>query len=188
MFLITGCGRSGSTYITRVLQHCGLDVGHHRLGKDGAVCSFYCFKTDKYPVKTHPVPRPHFDVILHQIREPLKTIASIQTGRSWKWTCRLLPVGEDAPLLTRCCYNWLVFNEEAECQAALTYRIEALEEAWPEIQQLLGFTYNYTKAVTGISKKTNARKHGAVTWEDVRTFAPLIYCDIREAARRYGYE
>ena len=90
--------------------------------------------------------------------------------------------------MTRCCYNWLVFNEEAERQSALTYRIEALERAWPEIQRLLGFAYSYKRAVAGVSRKTNARKHSAVTWADVREFAPLIYDDIREAAVRYGYE
>jgi len=188
MFLITGCGRSGSTYMTQVLQRCGLEVGHHKMGRDGTVCGFYCFDTDKYPVKSHPVPRPQFDVILHQVRDPLKTVASLQTGRSWKWTCQFLPIGTDAPLLTKCCYNWLVFNEEAERQAVFTYRIEALKRAWPEIQRLLGFQHSYKDAIAGVSRNANARKHGAVTWADVREAAPLIYRDIREATERYGYK
>ena len=174
MFLITGAGRSGSTYITKVLQQCGLDVGHHKMRLDGIVCSFYCFEADRYPTR-QPAPRPHFDVILHQVRHPLRSIASIKTGRSWKWTCQFLPVDTTAPLLERCCYNWLVFNEEAERQAALTYRIEALEEAWPDIQRFLGFTYDYELAVAGISKKTNTRDPTEVTWEQVRSVAPVSY-------------
>ena len=187
MFLITGAGRSGSTYIAKVLQRCGLDVGHHKMGRDGTVCGFYCFDVAKYPVKSHPVPRPHFDVILHQVRAPLKSIASLQTGRSWKWTSQFLPLTAKAPLLMKCCYNWLVFNEEAERQAVFTYRIEALEAAWPEIQRLLGFQYGYRQAAAKVSRKANARKHSRVTWADVRDASPFIYCDIRKAAKRYGY-
>lgn len=185
MFLITGSGRSGSAYITQVLKKCGLDVGHHKMGRDGIVCGFYCFEAKRYPTKL-PAPRPKFDVILHQVREPLASIASIQTGRSWKWTSQFLPIPKNAPVLTRACYNWLVFNEEAERQALWTYRIEALKENWAELQRVLKFNTPYSK-VANISKKTNARKHSKVTWADVREWAPFIYCDIREAAERYGY-
>ena len=187
MFLITGAGRSGTKYMAAVLRRCGLDVGHERLGRDGIVSGFYCFEADRYPGKSHPVPRPTFDVILHQVRHPLKNIASIQTGRSWRWTCRFLPVGVGAPLLTRCCYNWLVFNAEAERQAAFTYRIEALESAWSDLQRALGFTTPYAQ-IADVPRNVNARKHGTVTWDDVRREAPELMTGIRATAGRYGYE
>ena len=187
MFLITGSGRSGSTYITRVLQNCGLDVGHHKMGKDGTVCGYYCFDAKGYPVKSHPVPRPHFETILHQVRDPLKSIASIQTGRSWKWTCQFLPVSEDAPILTRACYNWLIFNEEAERQALWTYKIEKLEKVWLDLQRVLIFDTSYEVATKYIPRNTNTRKHKKIKWQDVKDAAPEIYADIKAAAIRYGY-
>ena len=186
MFLITGSGRSGSSYIARVLQECGLDVGHHKIGSDGIACGFYCFDVDRYPVKSHPVPRPKFDVILHQVREPLASIASIQTGKSWKWTNQFLPIANDAPLLIRCCYNWLIFNEEAERQALWTYRVENLKNVWLDLQRVLCFDTPYYE-IANISRKTNARKHAAVTWHDIRNAVPEIYDDIRKASARYGY-
>lgn len=185
MFLITGAGRSGTKYMARALQRCGLDVGHEQVATDGIVSSFYCFDAPGYPGK-HPAPRPQFDLILHQVREPLASIASIQTGRSWDWTCQFLPVSEDAPLLRRACYNWLVFNEEAERQAVLTYRIEALENVWPTLQRLIGFEAPYS-AIANLPRTVNARKHSSVTWSNVKQAAPEIHDDIRNAAVRYGY-
>jgi len=186
MILITGAGRSGTTYMARALQRCGLDMPHERLGRDGTVSSLYCFDAPWYPGKKHAVPRPEFDVILHQARHPLNSIASIQTGKSWDWTCQFLPVGEDAPLLQRACYNWLVFNEEAEGQARYTYRIEALVNAWPTLQRLIGFEAPYS-AIADLPHTINSRKHSSVTWDNVREAAPKIYDDIRAAAERYGY-
>ena len=187
MFLITGAGRSGSSYIAKVLKRCGLDVGHHKMGKDGIVCGFYCFDVKRYPVKSHPVPRPKFDVILHQVRDPLKSIASIQTGRSWKWTSQFLPIPGDASVLTKACYNWLVFNLEAERQALWTYRIEDLKDVWRDMQRVLSFDRDYPSATFNVPLNVNTRKHSKVTWVDVKRSAPLIYKDIREAAQRYGY-
>jgi len=187
LFLITGAGRSGSTYIAKVLQNCGLDVGHHRMGKDGIVCGFYCFDVDRYPVKSHPVPRPKFGVILHQVRHPLKSIGSITTGRSWNWSKQFIPIPDSAPRLTRACYVWLIFNEEAERQALWTYRIENLKNVWLDLQRVLIFDTPYWKAIKDIPRKVNARKHNTVSWGDVKQAAPEIYQNIRDAAERYGY-
>jgi hypothetical protein len=185
MFLITGSGRSGTKYMATVLRQCGLDVGHERPGRDGIVSSYYCFEAAWYPGQ-HVAPRPAFDVVLHQVRHPLRSIASITTGHSWKWTCQFLPVGPRAPLLRRACWNWLVFNEEAERQAIFTYRVEDLEEAWGEIERLLGFEADY-RSISDVPRDINARRHRAVAWADVRRVAPGIYGRIRTAAKRYGY-
>lgn len=186
MFLITGSGRSGSKYISTALRQCGLDVGHERLGHDGIVSSYYCFDASSYPGH-HPVPRPHFDLILHQVRHPLRSIASITTGHSWRWTCQFLPVTPSAPLLRRACHNWLVFNEHAERQAVLTYRIESLAEAWPDLQRLLDIEADYS-VIADLPTNINTRRHRQVSWTDVKRAAPRIYDQIRAAAVRYGYE
>lgn len=185
MFLITGCGRSGTKYIAIALQRSGLDVGHERMGNDGIVSAFYCLDVNQYPGK-HSVPRPEFNLILHQVREPLETIASLQTGKSWGWICKFQPIDIDAPLLKRCCYHWLMLSEEAERQAVLTYRIESLEDEWPTLQRLIGFEAPYS-AIANLPRTVNARKHDDITWSDVKQAAPEIYDDIRAAANRYGY-
>lgn len=187
MFLITGAGRSGTKYIATVLRKCGLDVGHEGLGESGIVSGFYCFDADWYPNDRHPVPRPQFDLILHQVRHPLRVIASMQTTHSWEWACQFLPIDESAPLLQRCCYNWLIPNETAERQAAFTYRIENLEGVWSELQRLIGFDASY-KIAASLPNDINSRPHGNVTWNDVQKAVPEAYSTIVNAAERYGYQ
>jgi len=185
MILITGCGRSGTKYITAALRTCGLDVRHERMGADGIVSSFFCFNAPRYPGR-HPQRRPKFDIVLHQVRHPLKSIASIQTGRSWAWTCQFLPVGQKAPLLKRACYNWLIFNEEAERISQWTYRIEVLPEVWPELAARLHIDATFA-TVAAIPRNINTRPHSAISWEMVDAAAPEISDRIRAAAQRYGY-
>lgn len=185
MFLITGCGRSGTTYITTALQRCGLDVGHERYGRDGIVSGFYAVDAPRYPGR-HPNPRPLFDVVLHQVRHPLRTIASVTTGRSMTWAQPFVPVEPGASTLRWACYYWLAWNRAAEGQAAFTYRIEALEAAWPKLQEALGFDAGYS-VTAGIPRAINARRHRRVTWAGVHRAAPEIYADIRALALRYGY-
>jgi hypothetical protein len=186
VFLITGAGRSGSTYITRVLKRCGLDVGHHKMGKDGIVCGFYCFDAKRYPTG-NPAPRPKFDVILHQVRDPLKTIASVTTGNSRGWARQFVRVEHSASPLRWACYYWLTWNLEAERQALWTYRIENLKGVWPDLQRVLCFDKDYDSAIFNVPLNVNTRQHDSITWQDAKLAAPEIYGDIREAAKRYGY-
>lgn len=80
--LITGCGRSGTTYISAVLQEFGLDVRHECYGADG-ICSWpMTVVDDDLPWKWLPPGRNKdmkFTHILHQVRHPLKVIASFYT-------------------------------------------------------------------------------------------------------------
>jgi len=186
MFLITGCGRSGTSYMTKVLNNCGLNVGHEALGRDGVVSGRYCYEAEFYP-GAHPAPRPHFDVILHQVRRPLKTIASVMTGRSRLWSQQFVPVELTASTLRFSCYYWLTWNLEAERQALWTYRIEDLEDVWLDLRRVLCFDTSYDLATSGVPKNTNSRQHASVTWQDVKKAAPEIYEDICLTADRYGY-
>jgi len=187
MLLITGSGRSGTAYITRVLQRCGLDVKHEAVGKDGSVSGFYCFEAKSYPGK-HKTPRPKFDVILHQVRDPLKTIASVTTGRNRDWSQQFVDVEHDASPLRWACYYWLTWNREAERQALWTYRIEELSTAWETLRSVLDFDTDYASATFNVPLTVNAREHAAITWRAVQNAAPEIYDSIRAMADRYGYE
>jgi len=184
-FLITGSGRSGTKYISAVLRVCGLGVGHERLGIDGCVSGFYCFETDHYP-GAHVSPRPKFDVILHQVREPLKSIASVTTGRSRKWAQQFVNVEKDASPLRWACHYWLTWNKEAERQALFTYRVEALKDVWPKLQEALSFNAPYS-LVSEIPKTINKRPHRPCNWNQIKEAAPEIYDEIKDAAWRYGY-
>jgi hypothetical protein len=66
-FLITGYPRSGTKYTAKVLNKTSLDVGHEFKGKDGCVSWKHLPKA------------LDFDLVLHQVRNPLKVIGSSHT-------------------------------------------------------------------------------------------------------------
>lgn len=184
MFLVTGCGRSGTLYTATLLQAAGLDVGHEVCGDDGAVSSLWAVADTHYPVY-HAQRRPAFDLVLHQVREPLNTIASLTTARydSWLWAARHVALDLRWPVLRIAAEYWLAWNRLCEAQAALTYRIEAISEAWWRICELIGAD---VPRPAGIPTNIHSRAHGRVTWHDIEATTPQA-ADIREMATRYGY-
>lgn len=191
-FLITGGGRQGTTYMRNVLCNAGLDVGHERMAANGAVSAGWCINTHQYPGNHQQGPRPHFDVILHQVRHPLDTIASLQAVEFWDWNCEHISATPDDLLLVRASSYWLEFNLKAEAQAVMTYRIEDLEKAWERVwvaislydERLRGRRPLYKDVVAGIPTNLNTRKHKPLTWKDI----PAGWRGaIRSLARRYGY-
>ena len=185
MFLITGCGRSGTMYMAKVLQSAGLDVGHETLGTDGVVSSIWAVADDWYPSYHQQRKRPAFDVVLHQVREPLATIGSLTTAQpgSWRWNARHVPirVGEDSVLQMAAKY-WYWWNLIAGAGAQYRYRIEDLAQEWQPIQQVLGFQGALDRS---LSRRTNSRPHKRVTWDEVERAVPDL--PIRELAEDYGY-
>ena len=63
--LITGAPRSGSYFTTRLLYNLGLDIKHEKTDTHGTVSSL------------HLINPTGFTKVVHQIREPLKTICSL---------------------------------------------------------------------------------------------------------------
>jgi hypothetical protein len=171
--------------MAKVLRAAGLDVGHETLGKDGVVSSIWAVEDERYPVYHHKGPRPEFDIVLHQVREPLATIGSLTTALpgSWRWNARHIPIKpQEQTLLQLAASYWYWWNQLCEYVGQYRYRIEDLDQEWHTLQQLLGFTGELDKSV---SKKTNARQHVEVTWDEVGTAVPEL--PVRDLAIVYGY-
>lgn len=188
-FLITGCGRSGTKYMATVLQTIGLDVGHERLGRDGAVSGIWTVESDSYPSFHQQGPRPHFDLVLHQVRHPLPTIGSVTTGspESWEFNCRFIPATLKEPLLIRCAKYWLYWNRIAQEQATFTYRIENLKKVWIGLMRLLRTEASYDQIIH-LSRSMNTREHPEVTWDVLEKNVPRPLVDeVKALGRSYGY-
>ena len=71
--LITGCGRSGTSYMSSLMRKTGLDMPHEVMGRDGMVGWQQARDTSG------------FDIVLHQVRHPLRAISSAQTIRIGSW-------------------------------------------------------------------------------------------------------
>lgn len=189
-FLITGCGRSGTKYMATVLRSVGLDVGHEQMGRDGAVSGIWAVDSDSYPKFHQQGPRPHFDLILHQVRHPLHTIGSVTTGSqaAWEFNSRFVPINLEESVLIRSAKYWFYWNRMVEAQAVFTYRIENLREVWPHLMELLGHAADYEQ-ITHFSQAMNSRKHREVTWEAMEKEVPVwLVRAIKVLGRFYGYK
>jgi hypothetical protein len=168
MFLITGCGRSGTKYMALCLRAMGFDVGHEAPRDDGVVSSVWAVEDAFYP-PFHSQSRPAFDLVLHQVRHPLNCIASLTTARkdSWEWNARHIDLDLSESVVEVAASYWIQWNLLCEELASFTYQIETVgARGWPTV-----------------SKTTNSRKHRRIDWTDLG----LYEVEVRWLARRYGY-
>ena len=188
--LITGCGRSGTKYIARLLSAAGLDIGYETMGKDG-IASWLLAVDSTY--RDYGPSRRHFQfhTILHQTRDPLAAISSVQTiqASSWRYICRHIPCSLDEPLLLRCAKYWRYWNLKAESAATWRYRIEDIEHVWDELCERLAIPAD--RAVLASMPRTiNTResKYRRIGWDDLAALDEKLCLSIKEQAARYGYE
>src|SRR5688572_6647003 len=77
--LVTCCGRSGTHFTTQLLQSLGLRINHERLGPDGSVDWHLAVQGYRRRLGVE------FDLVLHQHREPIRVIRSMQTVMPESW-------------------------------------------------------------------------------------------------------
>lgn len=141
--LITGAPRSATESITKYFWDSGIPLGHECTRENGTVSSLHAHLSSEY------------DVTVHQIREPLKSIISLHK-MGWKslesqsevihdmntlkamekneddvavrndcWR-QIFPKIRDKNRTRQCMKAWLVFNRIAEEVSSWSYRVEDL--------------------------------------------------------------
>lgn len=190
--LITGCARSGTTFTSKFFLECGLGIFHEAIGPHGSASWLMAVKTKKCPWGD-PNHRVSFQHIFHQVRDPLKVIASVYTAEpyeSWKYICKHVPQIKmsDSKLLRSAKY-WYYWNLKAERKAELTYRIEEIESVLDKMSRILKIPLDKS-VLANIPKDINTRGNHyiEVTWEKLADELPSdLYKKIRRMAKRYGY-
>ena len=127
LLLITGCARSGTSDISKLLGETGLRVGHERVRRNG-VCSWDLAvdpEEGRWKIKKGQYKFAH---IFHQVRHPLKTISSVYSTEdedSWNYIMKhLKEIDPEDSHLIKCAKYWYYWNLQAEKRAEWTYRIE----------------------------------------------------------------
>ena len=159
--LVTGCGRSGTKYISHALQRLGLDVRHEQLGSDG-ISSWTMAVISENRIYGPPSSTVSFEQIFHQTRDPLSVINSCMSfsETSWDFICDHIDCPRHAPIAIRAATYWLLWNEEVEKIASWRYRIEDfLEPLFEEFCVRLKVNCN-KKLVELIPRDFNTRKQG----------------------------
>ncbi len=191
--LITGCARSGTNYIMKVLKKSGLIIGHETVRRDGVISWLMAFDTKEVP-EGDPRNGIVFEHIFHQVRHPLKVISSFHsTHRSehpvWEYVIEQIPeIRIEDPHLVKCAKYWYYWNLKAEEEAEWTYQIEKIDQLWDEFGRRVGKKIK-RDGLESIPKDANTLgSHRDFTWNDLKEqIDPDLFLDIQQLARKYGY-
>ena len=188
MILITGCPRSGTGYASRIFQAQGLDIGHEHLGTDGVSSWLFAVTDHRYPWHKRGELRQNynFQVILHQVRDPLKVLASMAVLRRPDWTFIRRHLELPPGSLQRRIAFYLGWTELCDRQAHYRYRLEDIETEWPRLHQLCGGSPHWTGRAETTSKTYNRRRHQDLAWSQILALPGGTAVAAR--ARTYGYE
>ncbi len=188
--LITGCARSGTGYISHVLQKNGLDIGHESMGRDGISSWVMAIMTDE--PAWGPIPSEvQFEHIFHQVRDPLKVISSVYISEpqiSWDYIIKNIPeINLEDSKAEKTAKYWYYWNLRADERAEWTYRVEALDEVWEEMEARLGLSLDRS-SMNQVPKNYNTRESHPFTWASLReALTPDTYMKVRTLAQFYGY-
>jgi hypothetical protein len=178
-------------FAAHLLQHLGLQVGHERVGPDGAVG--WQFAGDGLcPHYTRRGQRSEHDwgVVLHQIRHPLDVIASTVWMHPPQYDWIANQVGglpDRSDMLHVAAAHWLKWNRLAESVADWTYRVESLRPGTKTMETWCRMIGVSEPAQMPVSTKTNSKPHAPLTWADLDRLPGRLVTAIREQAERYGY-
>jgi hypothetical protein len=210
--LAVGCPRSGSHFLVRVLQNCGVKVGHEMFKADGTVGMFFAVEDCYYPGKhwttddEQPVEdesRQHrsdfeFEQVWHYTRDPRKVIPSVASRflnpQIWPWQERHTGISCGIyPKTLRAMRFWVAWNTliERNEDIALRFRIEDIDSHWAEIKERLGI--DPEKAMPEVDRELGTVEKGPnrvkpMSWEQMKDVSEVDYIAVREMADRYGYE
>ena len=142
--LITGCARSGTGYIAKLLSFIGLEVGHERLKENGIV-SWYNAEQPDYIYKNKETLMfssgfKNYDLTIHQVRHPLKVISSMHVTNKTKWDYIMSVVPEIHPndhVTIKCAKYWYYWNKKAEKLGGYLMRIEDIEKKFNTLNKEL---------------------------------------------------
>lgn len=198
-FLITACPRSGTKYTAELLTAAGIPTGHERVYN---------------PTGPHPWRKtgevswaavPHLaDIvaqgipILHQVRHPLKVIASMMAKKLFERPGGWRDIATDflwggvidtnANPLWAASYMWLKWNEEIEKYTYKRYRIEDMSAALL-VDVWMDYTEKDSISLDALQTTPRDINHSkgrvkSLEWPDLP--ADLVE-PIREMSSRYGY-
>lgn len=166
---VVACPRSGTMYTTQVLRHLGYCVGHENMGTDGSV---------GYHLS---VVKP--DNCLHQVRHPLRQIASMVAHKNWGFAQKIVSVPNMD--LSGCMTLWLEMNEMCDEFAVWRFQIEELPEVWDEFCERIGHEKCDMPDIPTDTNKDVRTK--SLTWVELHNCDKDLAQRIFRKAREYGY-
>lgn len=192
--LITGCGRSGTDFMSFLLKSCGLQIEHERDGIDG--CVSWPMAVNNFSPWGPLGEDVKFLHTFHQVRNPLHVITSwyinIQDLDCDEWVfirAHIPEIKREDSHLVHCSKYWYYWNLLAERLCEWRYRIEDIDELPKEFESRLGVHID-KDILNWIPRNINTRNstEHKVTWKDLEQELPCeLFFDLQDMAKRYGY-
>jgi len=195
--LIIGCGGSGTWYLTNVMNTCNRKISHEQLGKNGMVCwhvtpeNWHEYFEDTFPdlprltKKKYPMSNGidkdamiedcGFTDMLHQIRNPLDVISTVQAWEDevWNYIKNFIPIEESDNKILKCMKYWYYWNLLAEKRTKRRYCVEDLTALFGDIMH--------------IDSNSMKDEYAKLSWEDLDKTDKELALKIRDKGREYGY-
>jgi hypothetical protein len=206
--LVTGTGRSGTTYFSDLLTLLGLDVGHQRNGKDGCSGAEFSVDHDWYP--WFPVygggdcanvgeRRSDYTYkhVLHIVRHPLWCIPSLMRNypainpEFWADYGVMDPVVMDQSSTIRNAAMYYGINKAIDDSGQAEYRcqLEEIHNHWSTLTDILELGKVPDPGLGATNKATGWGQYEPLTWSELELYVGKGLCRaIREQAERYGYQ
>jgi len=208
--LITAVPRSGTAFTAKLLNKSGIRAIHERSSGEVTVSWMHiAHKLNKRytrdmgssPAWDHlEIAKKvgvDFNPILHQVRDPLKCIASLTSLRDpakefiFKITqrCPRRPkmMSNLDYEIYKCMWCWLKWSELIESRKpSYRFRIEDMEKEYSTVLSILDV--GRSGVFPGLARDTNSRSHVTLGMEDLIRCGPDIVDTILEKAESYGYD
>lgn len=192
MLLITGCGRSGTHFSSELCKHMGLDVPHEAVGRDGAASWKHIVSgTFVYIGKNREVEidASGFTTIIHQVRHPLKVIASMQTfsDSTWHHMAKFIDLDTKRSPVVRAMQAWVGWNELIEPKADWRFQVEEIQACFPEFCRRIGLPEQPFPEVPAQSRDSRTARYKPLVLSDLVKADPKLAGKVEALADRYGY-
>jgi hypothetical protein len=136
--LVIGSPRSGTHFMTALLNIFGMRVRHERMGEDGTVNSAWLAMKKINDSLINPVGRQHyeFDQIIHLVRNPLDTIGSLASEMSqafWEWQEEHsnIAIYAENPKIDRIAAFWVFWTDGCQHLCDSTIKLESIQHLGP---------------------------------------------------------
>lgn len=179
MIAITGCGRAGTVYTSKLFQACDLKIGHEELKEDGIIS--WWIAGDYAPPKGESwlevVQKD--PIVFHQIRNPLSAISSTFDFEPEAWVY----IGKHIKLsnnrLKNCMAYYLFWNIRAQNKACYSYPVEHIGDKWSTILKMAGLPFKPMPVIKNDKEQDN------YSWKDLKKCDPALCEQIREYAFQF---
>ncbi len=168
---VAACARSGTMYITKVLQKLEYDIQHEMTGSDGSVGYHLA------------IIKP--EGCFHQVRHPLKQIASMYDHGAWGFMNQVVDV--QGVGLLGCMQYSLKWNELLEEFCVWRYQLEQIKDVWSEFLERIGHSCVPIPEIEDKNERKTSFEYTEFSWDELyecdRELAQMIY----DKHLEYGY-